>query len=121
MSETFHRFLPDGHPERGMEPSNAVPAGAFSTGDHTETRHKVYESPDGSITSGVWECAPFSVDIDAYSVSEMMTILSGSLSLIDADGKKETFGAGDTFLIPKGAKVTLEVTEKLRKFYMIAK
>ena len=76
---------------------------------------------DGSITSGVWECAPILVTIDAYSVNELMTVLSGSLNLTDASGKKDTFAVGDTFIIPKGTKVTLEITETLRKFYMIVK
>jgi uncharacterized cupin superfamily protein len=121
MSEAFHRFLPDGDPKNGMAPSHAVPANAFTTEDHAELRHKVFETEDGSITSGVWECAPISVDIDAYSSNELMTILSGSLDLTDSAGRKETFVAGDTFLIPKGAKVKLEITETLRKFYIIVK
>lgn len=104
-----------------MGPSNAVPAMAFTTSDHTETRHKLFETADGAITSGVWECAPILVDIEAYSVNEMMTVLSGCLTLTDADGRKDTFTAGDTLIVPKGAKVTLEITETLRKFYMIAK
>jgi len=121
MSDTFHRFLPDGHPETGLEPSNKVPKDAFTTDDHTESSHTFFETADGSITSGVWECAPILVEIDAYSVNELMTVLSGSLNLTDAQGRKETFTAGDTFLVPKGAKVTLEITETLRKFYMIVK
>jgi uncharacterized cupin superfamily protein len=121
MPDTFHRFLPDGHPETGMGPSNALPTSAFTTDDHTESRHKFFEAADESITSGVWECAPMLVEIDAYSVNELMTVLSGSLNLTDAYGKKDTFTAGDTFLIPKGTKVTLEITETLRKFYMIVK
>ncbi len=121
MSEAFHRFPPDGDPKTGMAPSHAVPANAFTTEDHRESRYKVFETEDGSITSGVWECAPMSVEIDAYSSNEMMTVLSGSLDLTDAAGRKETFVAGDTFLIPKGARVKLEITETLRKFYMIVK
>ena len=121
MLDAVHRFLPNGHPDKGMSPSNAVPASAFTTDDHTESRHKFFETADGSITSGVWECAPILVEIDAYSVNELMTVLSGRLNLTDAYGKKETFAAGDTFLVPKGAKVTLEITETLRKFYMIVK
>ncbi len=121
MPDTFYRFRPDGHPETGLGPSNAVPASCFTTDDHTESRHIVFETNDGSITSGVWECAPILVEIDAYSVTELMTVLSGSLTLTDAFGKKESFTAGDTFLVPKGAKVTLEITESLRKYYMIVK
>jgi uncharacterized cupin superfamily protein len=119
MSDTFHRFLPDGHPETGMGPSDLAATDAFTTDDHTETIHTFFETADGSVTSGVWECAPCLEEIDAYPVHELMTVLSGSLNLTDAHGKKDTFTAGDTFLIPKGARVTWEITETFRKFYMI--
>jgi len=37
-----------------------------------------------------------------YPVHEMMTILSGSVTLTSTDdGTSETFTAGDTFLLPK--------------------
>ena len=121
MSAAVHRFLPDGHPETGMGPTHGVPASAFTTEDHTELRHRVFETEDGSITSGVWECAPIRVDIEQYSSNELMTVLSGSVTITDVNGKKSTFKQGDTFLISKGSKVTFEITEKLRKFYMIVK
>lgn len=121
MQDTVHRFLPDGHPKTGLEPASGVPASAFTTDDHTELRHKVFETADGSITAGVWECAPIRVNIEAYSSNELMTVLSGRLTLTYADGKKETFTTGDTFLVSKGTKMTLEITEKLRKYYMIVK
>jgi uncharacterized cupin superfamily protein len=121
MPDAFYRFLPEGHPKKGLGPSSAVPASAFTTDDHRESRHIFFETDDGSITSGVWECAPMSVDIDAYSVNELMTVLSGSMRLTDVSGRKEKFAAGDTVLVPKGAKVTLEITDRLRKYYMIVR
>jgi len=48
-----------------------------------------------------------------------MTVISGALSLTHADGRVETIGPGDTFFIPKGTPLIWEVTETLRKFYMI--
>ncbi len=50
----------------------------------------------------------------------MMTVLSGAVRLTDAAGNSDTFTAGDTFFIPKGTPVVWEITERLRKFYMIA-
>ncbi len=49
-----------------------------------------------------------------------MTVISGSVTLTHPDGRSETFAAGDTFFIPKGAPCVWEITETLRKFYMIA-
>ena len=121
MLDAFYPFPPDGDVENGLAPATAVPAGAFSSDDHTELRHVVYESADGSITSGVWECAPMSMEIDAYSTTEVMTLISGRIRLTDEQGQTKSFGPGDTFLIPKGAKVTFEITETVRKFYLKAK
>ena len=70
---------------------------------------------------GVWECAPCREVIDAYPVHEMMTVLSGSVTLTNPEeGTSDTFTAGDTFFVPKGTACVWEITETLRKFYMIA-
>jgi len=120
MQETdFYRLLKDGHPESGMSPSDMVAAADFTTDDHTELNHTFYATADESILSGVWECAPCREQIDAYPVHEMMTVISGSVTL-SRDGRSETFAPGDTFFIAKGTPCTWEITETLRKFYMIA-
>ena len=49
----------------------------------------------------------------------MMTVISGSVTITNADGQSDTFTAGDSFFIAKGAKCTWEINETLRKFYMI--
>lgn len=121
MLDSVYRFRPGGNPEKGLLPANAVPASAFTTEDHTELRQMVYESADGSIISGVWECAPMAMDIQGYSTTEVMTVLSGSVTVTDGNGKPETFVSGDTFLIPKGANVTFEITETLRKYFLKVK
>ena len=115
----FFRLLKDGHPETGMSASDMVAAEAFTSDDHTELNHTFYATADESILSGVWECAPCREVIDAYPVHEMMTVISGSVTLT-RDGRSETFTAGDTFFIAKGTPCIWEVTETLRKFYMIA-
>jgi uncharacterized cupin superfamily protein len=115
----FYRLLKDGHPESGMSSSDMIAAAAFTTDDHTELNHTFYATADESILSGVWECAPCRVQIDAYPVHEMMTVISGSVTL-SRDERSETFTAGDTFFIARGTPCIWEVTETLRKFYMIA-
>ena len=115
----FFRLLKDGHPESGMSASDLVAAESFTSDDHSELNHTFFATADESILSGVWECAPCLEEIDAYPVHEMMTVISGSVTLT-RDGRSETFTAGDTFFIAKGAACTWEITETLRKFYMIA-
>lgn len=103
-----------------MEVSDLCPKEAFTTDDHTELNCEFYATEDESILAGVWTCAPSREVIDAYPVNEMMTVLSGSVSITNADGEAETFTKGDSFFIPKGAKVIWEITETLTKHYMIA-
>jgi uncharacterized cupin superfamily protein len=49
----------------------------------------------------------------------MMNVISGSVTLTHPDGETETFTAGDTFFIEKGSRLIWEITETLRKYYMI--
>lgn len=107
-------------PNPNMEPSELTNAEAFTTNDTTELNHTLFSTKDEKILSGVWECAPCREEIDAYPVHEMMTVISGSLTLTHADGRDEVFTAGDTFFIAKGTPCIWEITETLRKYYMIA-
>ena len=120
MTYTDFRLLPDGHPETGMQPSDFTPVDAFTTNDTREVNHSFYVSDDEAILAGVWECAPCREKIAAYPVNEMMTVLSGSVTLTHADGRTETFVAGDTFFIAKGTPCVWEITQTLKKYYMIA-
>ena len=117
MDKRNFRLLPD---PAGMERSTMTGAEAFTSEDRTELNLTHFATPDEKILTGVWECAPCREEIDAYPVHEMMTVISGSVTLTHPDGRAETFGPGDTFFVPKGAPCTWEITEKLRKFYMIA-
>lgn len=120
MTSKIVRLLPDGDPSAGMQPSSLTPEAAFTGSDKTELIHTFFATADEAITVGVWECAPCREEIDAYPVHEMMTVISGSVTLTDAEGHAETFTAGDTFFVPKGTPCVWHITETLRKFYMIA-
>lgn len=117
--KTYRMFNAD-DPNVKMAPSDICPKEAFTTDDQTELNHEFHAAKDGGILAGVWTCAPSREVIDAYPVDEMMTVLSGSVSITNADGEVETFTTGDSFFIPKGARIIWEITEKLTKHYMIA-
>ncbi len=117
MSDINFGLIPD---PKHMVPSDMTAASAFTTDDQTETILPHFETEDESILTGTWECAPCREEIDAYPVHEMMTLISGALTLTHADGRAEHFKTGDTFFIAKGTPVIWEITERLRKFYMIA-
>jgi uncharacterized cupin superfamily protein len=119
MKKTFSRF--EVKPVAGMLPSNFTSPDTFTTDDKAETNHFYFAADDESILTGVWESAPCKEVFDPYPVHEMMTILSGSVTLTSTDdGNSETFTAGDTFFVAKGTRCTWEITETLRKYYFIA-
>ena len=120
MKPKFCRLLANGHPQEGMQPSSFTTPGTFTTSDETDNNYTFFQTDDESIMTGVWESAPCKEEIDSYPDHEMMTIISGSVTLTDENGSAETFTAGDTFFIAKGTKCTWEITETLRKFYMIS-
>jgi len=120
MAHKSFRMLADGDPETGMQPSDFTPPETFTSDNHAETNHFVFQADDDSILSGVWESAPCKEEIESYPAHEMMTVISGSVTVTNADGQAETFTAGDSFFIPKGTACTWHITETLRKFYMIA-
>ena len=120
MTVKSYRLLADGHPVKGMSPSDMTPTDCFTSEDRTELNHTFFQTEDESILTGVWECAPCLEEIEAYPVHEMMTIISGKLEVTNSDGSAETYTAGDTFYVAKGAKITWHIKKTLRKFYMIA-
>lgn len=117
MSNRPIRILPQGS-ERGMQPSDMVSPDDFTTGDKTELIDKHFATDDEKTVTGVWECAPCREVYESYPVHEMMSVISGSVTLTDADGEAQTFTAGDVFFIPKGTRCVWEITETLRKFFM---
>ncbi len=101
MKHTIARFVPS--PSAGLTLSEFTALDAFTTADTTELNHFFFANDDESILAGIWECAPCKEIIDAYPVNEMMTMLSGSVTLLNtADKTGDTFVAGDTFFIAKG-------------------
>ncbi len=88
-------------------------------GDPVEIGYNYFSNYTGQLTAGVWECTPYTSQIDSYPVDEFCFILSGKVVITDADGRAETFKAGECFVIPKGLKCTWHMPETVRKFYVI--
>ncbi|MEM7194277.1 MAG: cupin domain-containing protein [Pseudomonadota bacterium] len=117
MKPNVFRYV--ANPDAGMAPSQFTPDSCFTSVDHSETNHTFFASEDESVLAGVWECAPCVEDIEGYPVNEMMTVLSGSVTLTTPDGQVQTFTSGDSFFIAKGAPCRWEITETLKKYYLI--
>ena len=119
MSNSAVRLLRDGDPETGMGPSHLVKPEDFLVSDPKETVHTPFTNAQGNVTAGVWECSPCLETIERYGVDEICTVLSGSVTVTPEGGEAETFGPGDSFVMPQDFKGTWHITETLKKFYMI--
>jgi uncharacterized cupin superfamily protein len=107
-SPSIVRFSPTGPPGVGM------------TGDEKSREHVYYTSAqDSGVQAGVWEAPPSTSGPHKAKYSEFMVLLEGSVTLVDADGREETFRAGDAILVPRGTEYTWKQTEKLRKYWVI--
>ena len=116
MTALTFKILPDG--DAPSSPSRLIPKACFTTTETDESSIPFYNAGDGSVSAGIWERAPCKLEILAYPVNEMMTIISGALTITHADGSAETFEPGEVVFVAKGSKMTWEITERLRKYYM---
>ncbi|MDG2277834.1 MAG: cupin domain-containing protein [Pseudomonadales bacterium] len=116
MAANTFKIMPESSGEK--KPSKLIPANCFTTDETDETTMRFYDAEDGSIATGVWECPPCKMEIPAYPVNEMMTIISGALTITNEAGVEETFGPGEVVFAAKGSKMTWHITERLRKYYM---
>lgn len=100
------RFEPNGPPGVGLKASGRTQA------------HSYLRTP-GNERAGVWGAEPATTGPHTPKYSEFMYLLLGSVTLVDGDGRRETFKAGDAVLVPRGTTYTWQQTEPLRKYYAI--
>ena len=103
---TIVRFSPDGPPGTGLSAMGRA-------------RGHEYLKTAAGDEAGVWrgEAATFGPSKAKYS--EFMYFLEGSVTLIDRDGRQETFTAGDAVLVPRGTEYTWKQAEAVRKYYVV--
>ena len=58
------------------------------------------EVPGAAV--GIWSCNSGEVAIDGHPVNEVCFVTSGSVTLSEQNGRRETFKAGEAFLLPRG-------------------
>lgn len=106
------RFGQNPPPMESSTPGNIV------SGNPTTRLQSYFTDHTGQFFSGIWESTPGKWRV-SYSESEFCAILEGSAILTGADGKAETFKAGEAFVIPAGFEGTWETVAPLRKWYAI--
>ncbi|ESX32022.1 cupin [Mesorhizobium sp. LSHC440B00] len=99
--------------------------GAFSPkptsieGDQVEAVRSFFQSPDGTVDIGIWECTPGRFTADRSDSSEICHIISGRVELSRIGGEVRELGPGDLLVLPQGWKGEWLIRETTRKLYMI--
>ena len=79
----------------------------------------IWSAPDSSgAEAGIWECTA-GPSYWTQEQTEVVYILSGSLTVTPDGGKPQTFGAGDSAMFPRGWRGTWDLHETVRKVYAI--
>jgi uncharacterized cupin superfamily protein len=78
--------------------------------------NKSYEGR--GLTLGTWACNAGAVEIRGHAVDEACFVLQGSVTVTDADGRSETFAAGEAFLLPRGFKGIWAQTDNFVKLFV---
>ena len=91
-------------------------AGADS-GDPQVSSASVFKQ--GNTHVGVWECTPGGWPIENRADAETAVILSGRGVITDADGTKRELSAGSVITLPVGWTGRWDITETVRKVFVI--
>ena len=112
MSNAIVRFGANPPAIEEGKPANPI------TGAPVTKLQNYFTDTTGQFFSGIWESRQGKWPV-SYTESEFCAILEGKCVLTDASGKSETFGKGDSFVIPSGFVGTWETVEPVKKLYAI--
>jgi uncharacterized cupin superfamily protein len=90
-----------------------------SLNGQTESSLTLWESPDGHVQFGVWECSPgtFTARRDGYD--EVAQIVLGTATVTSDAGDTHELAPGSVFVTPAGWSGTWTIHETVRKTYVV--
>lgn len=88
-------------------------------GNQQEAARELFESLDGSMSIGIWECTPGRFTADRTKSAETCHIISGRVEMRHPDGTTELLGPGDLLVLPQGWVGEWRILEQTRKLYII--
>ncbi len=109
----------DGAGAAGLEKCSVVPPEAVISGAANEQGEVHFETADGSLVIGTWESTPYAEILSYPDSTEYCTVVSGKLAITGPDGKIETFGPGESYVLTAGFEGRFEVLETMRKIYVL--
>ncbi|HHM9105426.1 transcriptional regulator [Pseudomonas aeruginosa] len=68
----------------------------------SEAEYRSFVNASGSLFGGTWAGEPGELQLDSYPYNEICVMLQGHVALIDTQGGRKDFRAGEAFFVPKG-------------------
>ena len=99
-----------------IDPRASLPADPNAPGEYCVTP---FHGDDASFVAGVWSADPHSQHFVSYPVDEVCVVLTGSITLTEADAQPQVFRTGDAFGLRKGTNVTWTQEPDTRKIFVI--
>lgn len=93
------------------------PRAGFDSGD-PQTSGITFFSGHG-VEVGVWECTPGGWPIVDRPTTETMLLLAGTTTITPLDGEPVELTEGDVFVLPKGWSGRWDITDTVRKLYVL--
>jgi uncharacterized protein len=83
-----------------------------------ECEYHCFRDPTGNVLVAFWEGQPGIVHLGQWPYDEVCVLLEGRVALVDEDGGRREFTAGDSFVIPRSFSGTWETVEATRKIFI---
>lgn len=78
-----------------------------------------FQHSSGNFKAGTWDCTAGSWEHN-HPKLEFCYIVEGSVKVIEEGGPTRVYNAGDSFVVPKGTRVTWIVEEYAKKIFVSA-
>ncbi|MCX6460658.1 MAG: cupin domain-containing protein [Actinobacteria bacterium] len=98
-----------------LEPIGLKPGA--TRGEPLESARVLFE--DAHVEVGIWECTPGAFPSRRDGYREAVTIITGAGVLRDNDGTVHPIAPGVSLAIPEGWSGEWDITETVRKFYVV--
>lgn len=102
---------------RDLQPGGQPNAALLTTPMPETSRAEIFEAKQ--LSWGLWSATPYDRSTITYSFSELMYLQAGSVTLGNAEEGYQSFGAGDVFIVHRGAKASWSNAETVRKLWLI--
>lgn len=83
-----------------------------------ECEYHCFRDETGQVLVAFWEGEPGVVHLGPWPYDELCVLLEGRVALVDEDGGRREFAAGESFVVPRTFAGTWETVEPSRKIFV---